>query len=58
MARDYISDDALDRWYGADYYGPGRDYFDGPPDEDYDPDYDDMDMELAYTWVKPGERGY
>jgi len=31
-----ISDDALDRWYGRDYYGIGRDYFDGPPEIDDD----------------------
>ena len=43
-------DDALDRWYGRDYYGPGIDYF--APDDDYDPDYD-PEWE---NWVKPSER--
>lgn len=49
-----ISDAALDRWYGRNYYGPGIDYFDDVP-EDYDPDeeYSDPDWD---NWVKPSER--
>ena len=47
-----ISDERLDAWYGADYYGPGTDYFDppqaDPEGEDFDPDWD--------GWVKPSER--
>lgn len=36
--RDYIPDNALDAYYGANWYEPGVGYFDDPPedDEDYD----------------------
>lgn len=58
MARDYISDDALDRYYGSNYYGTDRDYFDGPPEEEPEEDiYQDYDGEYR-NWIKPGERGW
>lgn len=54
MAKTTISDAALDAYYGKDYYGPGRDYFDGPPEDDYE-DEEEFDPEWD-GWVKPNER--
>ena len=59
--KDYIPDSALDAYHGRDYFGPGRDYFDGPPDEDDEEGRDDWDPDGCFIddddgYTKPSER--